>query len=279
MAQIEQAKKIKEEMDAKPLMLTPLKGKVDVKWYGHAGFKISFKDADGEHRNIYIDVWIDNKDCPEEEKKECPNDADLVCVTHGQLDHSMHAPFLILAGKREGRKIVCSSEVGTYFELFRRIPNSFMAKMNKGGTKDFGFAKVTMVSADHSSTCVGPQGVQIPGGAACGFIINIPHHNYTLYHAGDTNVFSDMKIIDDLYRPDVCFLPIGDCLGMGPREAAYALKHFLPTPKTVVPMHFGSFPVLTGTPDDFEKEMEKQGVTDKKMIHPKEFFGAKALVM
>jgi L-ascorbate metabolism protein UlaG (beta-lactamase superfamily) len=62
-----------------------------------------------------------------------------------------------------------------------------------------------------------------------------------------------MKLIDDLYRPDVAMLPIGDCLGMGPREAAYALKHFFPTPKTVIPMHFSSFPVLTGTPEDFEK--------------------------
>jgi len=110
-----------------------------------------------------------------------------------------------------------------------------------------------MVHADHTSTCVGPQGVQITGGAACGFIIHIPHHNITFYHAGDTNVFSDMKLIDTLYRPNVAFLPIGDCLGMGPREAAYATKNFLETPHTIIPMHFASFPVLTGTPEEFQK--------------------------
>ena len=66
-------------------------------------------------------------------------------------------------------------------------------------------------------------------------------------------MFSDMKIIDDLYQPDIAMLPIGDCLGMGPREAAYALKHFLPTPQVIIPMHFNSFPVLTGTPEEFEK--------------------------
>lgn len=156
MAAAKAAAEMKAKIDARPLQLEKLKGKVDLKWFGHAGFKIQFLDEKEVHRNIYVDVWIDNKDCPEEEKKECPNDADLVLVTHGQLDHSMHAPFLIMAGKREERKIVCTSEVGTYFELFRRIPPTFMAKMARGGTKDFGFCKVTMVAADHSSTCVGP---------------------------------------------------------------------------------------------------------------------------
>lgn len=272
------AAEMKAKMDARPLQLEKIKGKLDIKWFGHAGFKLQFLDEKDVHRNIYVDVWIDNKDCPEEEKKECPNDADLVLVTHGQLDHSMHAPFLIMAGKREERKIVCTSEVGTYFELFRRIPGTFMAKMQKGGTKDFGFCSVTMVHADHPSTCVGPQGVQITGGNACGFVINIPHLDCRIYHAGDTNVFSDMKIIDELYKPTVAMLPIGDCLGMGPREAAYAVKNFLPTPKTVIPMHFNSFPVLTGTPEEFEKQCKEFGVEGKKIIHPKEFFGGKAFI-
>jgi len=243
---------MKKQLDAKPLSLEPMKGKVDIKWFGHAGFKVSFKDKDDVQRSIYIDIWIDNKDCPEEEKKECPNDCDLALVTHGQLDASMHAPFLIMAGKKENRKIVCSSEVGTYYELFRKIPGTFLAKMQKGGTKDFGFAKVTMVAADHPSTCVGPQGVQITGGLACGYVVHIPNHNFTFYHAGDTNIFSDMKLIDELYKPTVAMMPVGDCLGMGPREAAYAAKNFFPTVETFIPMHFNSFPVLTGTPEEFE---------------------------
>jgi len=146
-------------LDARPLELEDLKGKVDIKWYGHCGFKIHFMDAEDIHRNIYVDIWIDNKDCPPAEKATCPNDVDLALVTHGQLDHSMHAPFLLMAGKREKRQIVASSEVGSYYELFRRIPPGFISKMQKGGTKDFGYAKITMVSADHPSTCVGPQGV------------------------------------------------------------------------------------------------------------------------
>ena len=128
-------------------------------------------------------------------------------------------------------------------------------KMQTGGTTDFKWCKVTMVKADHSSTCTGPQGLQITGGNANGFTIEIPHHDVCFYHAGDTSVFSDMKIIQDLYKPNIAFLPIGGTFGMGPREAAYSLKHFLVGIKTVIPMHFGTSPVLTGTPEDFEREL------------------------
>jgi len=165
----------------------------------------------------------------------------------------MHAPHLLITGKREERKLVCSSEVGTYFELFQKIPGPFMAKMQKGGTKDFGYCSVTMVHADHPSTCIGPQGVSITGGHACGFVVTIPNHDFRIYHAGDTNIFSDMLLIDELYKPDVAMLPVGDCLGMGPREAAICAKRFLPGVSTFIPMHFNSFPILTGTPEEFEK--------------------------
>ena len=86
-----------------------------------------------------------------------------------------------------------------------------------------------------------------------------------------------MKLIDELYKPNIAMLPIGDCLGMGPREAAYALKNFLPGIKTVVPMHYGTFPVLTGTPDDFQKELTEQGC-DAKMIDAKEFLTLKSIL-
>lgn len=87
-----------------------------------------------------------------------------------------------------------------------------------------------------------------------------------------------MKIIDDLYKPTIALLPIGDLLGMGPREAAYAVKHFLPTPTTIIPMHFNTFPVLTGTPDEFEKQCKEMGVTGKAIVNPKEYYGGKAIV-
>ena len=140
--------------------------------------------------------------------------------------------------KKENKRIVLCTEVGIFFEMFRKIPPPFMAKMQRGGTKDFGFCKVTMVAADYPSTCSGPGGVNITGGNACGFVITIPNHDIRIYHAGNTNLFGDMALLDELYRPDIAILPIGDHLGMGPREAAYAAKNFFKTPHTFIPMQF-----------------------------------------
>lgn len=263
---------------SRPLQLETLKGKVDLKWYGHAGFKIHFLDAEGVHRNLYIDIWINNQFCRDEDKMVCPNDCDLALVTHGQIDHSMHAPNLINASKKDKKEIVCTSEVGSFYEQFKRMPPGRMAKMQRGGTKDFGYCKITMVHADHSSSCFGPRGFQVIGGVACGYVINIPHHNISIYHAGDTNMFSDMKLIDDLYRPDIALLPIGDMMGMGPREAAYCVKNFLPTPKLIIPMHFGTFPYFTGTPEEFQRQCSSMGVEGKNIVDPREFLGGKPIV-
>jgi len=113
----------------------------------------------------------------------------------------------------------------------------------------------------------------MPGGNGVGFVVTIPNHNVRIYYTGATTVFSDMKIIDDLYQPDVVILPIGDLLFMGPREAAYSVKHFLPTPKKVIPCMFGTFDELTGTMEEFEKICNEMGVQGKEIIHPKQFFG------
>jgi L-ascorbate metabolism protein UlaG (beta-lactamase superfamily) len=121
--------------------------------------------------------------------------------------------------------------------------------MNKGGTQQVGDIKVTMVHADHS--CGITDGDQLVyGGEACGYVVQFSN-GIKIYHAGDTNVFGDMAIIHDLYVPDIAMIPIGDHYTMSPREAAYACN--LLKPKTVVPMHFGTFPILTGRPGDLQK--------------------------
>lgn len=132
--------------------------------------------------------------------------------------------------------MVVTSEVGIFFSTFHGILPEAYAKMQPGGTRDFGFVKVTMTASSNKSCCTGPEGVQIPGGLACGFVFTIPNHDIRIYHAGQTAMFSDMKIIDDLYQPDIILLPVGVRNTMNIKEAAYALMNFFPTPKTVVPM-------------------------------------------
>jgi L-ascorbate metabolism protein UlaG (beta-lactamase superfamily) len=121
--------------------------------------------------------------------------------------------------------------------------------MNKGGSLTLGDIKITMVHADHSCGILDGDQI-IYGGEAVGYVIEF-ENGVKIYHAGDTNVFGDMKIIHDLYAPDICMLPIGDRFTMSPREAAYACR--LLRTNTVIPMHFGTFPLLTGTPGQLQK--------------------------
>ena len=109
--------------------------------------------------------------------------------------------------------------------------------MNKSGTFDFGFCKITMVGADHSSSCGIHEGNVIDGGAPAGWVVRFGN-GVSVYHAGDTGVFSDMAIINELYKPTHLLLPIGGNFTMGPEEAAYACKKFLTNAKTIIPMHY-----------------------------------------
>ena len=127
--------------------------KVELKWYGHSGFKISFNDLEGVNRCIYIDIWKDNKDCKD---TECPTDCDLALVSSGSFEHSLYSPFLISAGSKPNRQIVTSEEISTYYHLFRRLDTKFVFEMQCGGSHDFGYVKIRMVTAQHSSTCPGP---------------------------------------------------------------------------------------------------------------------------
>ena len=127
-----------------------------------------------------------------------------------------------------------------------------LTPMNKGSPLDLDFCKVTMVPADHSSGCPGEEGGTLNyGGDPVGFILEIEGHR--IYHAGDTNVFGDMEIITELYKPDIALMPIGGRFTMGPREAAYAICKYFPTVETFVPMHYDTFPLLKGRPADLEE--------------------------
>ena len=132
-------------------------------------------------------------------------------------------------GKKEHRNVVCNNECMIALGA-NRIPPQVFRALSIGGTEDFGWVKVSMVRADASSVLDATQGPMLPGGKACGYIINIPNHNYTIYYSGFTNVFGDMKLIDTKYKPDVAIIPIAGSCSMGPREAAYSVKNYLTTP-------------------------------------------------
>ena len=213
-----------------------LKG-IQLTWLGHATFRIETPEG----RTVYVDPWIGgNPACPESEKTV--KKVDLLVCTHGHFDHIADAVEL---GKREGVTVVGIFELCSWLQ---KKGVTRIAPMNKGGTQTVADVKITMVHAVHS--CGIQDGDQIVyGGEACGYVLEFSN-GVKLYHAGDTNVFSDMTIIRELYAPEIAMLPIGDHFTMSPREAAYACK--LLHPETVIPMHFGTFPLLTGNPGQLQ---------------------------
>ena len=214
-----------------------LKG-TEITWLGHGTF--SFKTS--EDKTVLVDPWVmNNPGCPDELKN--PEQIDLILITHAHFDHIGDA--VELARKHEPQTFAIF-ETAMWLGS-KDVPN--VTGMNIGGTAAAEGVGFTMVNAIHS--CGITDGDQILyGGEAAGYVIRFPG-GLRVYYAGDTAVFGDMRIIAELYEPDVCVLPIGDFYTMSPREAAYAVK--LLGAKTVIPMHFGTFPVLTGTPDELSK--------------------------
>ncbi len=210
--------------------------KVAVKYLGHSTVYITTPAG----KKLLIDPWTKtNPACPDDAKEI--DALDTMLITHGHFDHVSEAVEL---AKRFEPQIGCIFEISKWLEQ-KGVSNA--SGMNKGGTQQLNDVRVTMVDARHSSGIVDDDGTIIYGGEAVGYVIHFDG-GFSLYHAGDTCVFGDMKIIADLYAPDVIFLPVGDHFTMGPREAAYACR--LMQAKKVVPMHYGTFPALSGTPPE-----------------------------
>jgi len=211
---------------------------IQLTWLGHATFRIQTPGG----KTILIDPWVmGNPACPANQREV--KAVDLVLCTHGHGDHIGDA---VEIAKKHHPKVVGIPELCGWLGG-KGVEN--LAEMNKGGTQLVEGVRVTMVHADHSCGIL-DNGEFVYGGEACGYVMEF-ENGVRIYHAGDTNVFGDMKIIRELYSPDIAMLPIGDHYTMGPREAAYASK--LVAPDTVIPMHFGTFPLLTGRPGELAK--------------------------
>jgi len=215
-----------------------------ITWLGHG--TAQFEAPSGEV--LVMDPWIEGN--PSYPKAHIIPRVDAIAVSHGHFDH-IH-DVLPLA-KRFSPKIVGIYETTAWLES-KGAKN--IVGMNKGGTVDLGFVKLTMTHAIHSCGIL-DDGKIIYGGEAAGYVLTW-QDGRRIYFSGDTNVFSDMALIRELYRPELAFLPIGDHYTMGPREAAKAIE--LLQVDTVIPMHFGTFPLLTGTPETL-RTMIGGGVT------------------
>jgi L-ascorbate metabolism protein UlaG (beta-lactamase superfamily) len=201
-------------------------------WLGHAAFRVD--TAAG--KRIYVDPFLQgNPKCPAAEQE--PERADIVAVTHG---HGDHIGDTVAIAQQLGSTVVAQVELAAWLGK-QGVPDDKAIGFNKGGTVDVDGVKFTLTNAFHSSST--PDGSY--GGEAAGFVVEV-EDGKKLYFAGDTCVFGDMELIGRIYAPDIAVIPIGDHYTMGPREAAVALE--LLGVKRCVPCHWGTFPVLTGTP-------------------------------
>ena len=208
---------------------------VSLTWLGHASFRI---DSPGGKR-IYLDPWLEgNPKCPESELE--PERCDIVALTHGHFDHVGGVAQL---GAKYSPPIVAIYELA-HVLAGQGVPGALDHGMGKGGTQTVAGVKFTMTNAHHSSSVQDGDRLLYVGEPA-GFVIEL-ENGFKLYAAGDTCVFGDMQLIGRIYKPDLAILPIGDHFTMGPREAAVALE-LLGTSRCV-PCHWGTFPLLTGTP-------------------------------
>jgi L-ascorbate metabolism protein UlaG (beta-lactamase superfamily) len=220
---------------------------LQITWLGHSAFLIVTPAG----TRIVTDPWLGNPSCPESlAKPEALLPIDLVLLTHG---HGDHLGDTVQVARTAQAPVVCLFEVGQYLTAkgLQRVHD-----MGIGGTQEVAGVRVTMTNAVHTGSFT-DEGTIVYLGGASGFVLRqagMP----TIYFAGDTALFGDMKIIAELYQPEIAFLPIGDHYTMGPDTAAIAAKWL--GVKQVVPMHWGTFPLLTGTPSALREHLTGTGI-------------------
>lgn len=213
-------------------------------WFGHASVLLTTRSG----TRVIFDPWLENPKSPITLEQLGP--VDFIAATHA---HSDHIGSVIPLAEATGATIVCVPELRAYFNS-QGVTN--IIEMNKGGTIRVKDVTLTMVMAEHS--CGLDVGENLPyayGGNPVGFIVGLPEGDGgPVYISGDTNVFGDMALIADLYAPEIAMIPIDGYYNMGPREAAHAVG--LLRVGRVAPYHYGTFPILTGTPEQLRQHLD-----------------------
>lgn len=226
-----------------------------ITWYGHSCVRID--TASG--KTLIVDPWFANPTSPitVDQVDSC----DILLVTHGHFDHFGDALSL---ASRLRPYWPCIHEMSLW--LARRLPGGADAVvgMNKGGTVEYDGIRMTMVGADHSAGDWNASGeTTLYLGDPVGFVIEL-EDGYRILHAGDTQVTTDMRLIRELHRPDFAMLPIGGHYTMDPTAAAVAVEYL--GVDEVMPLHYGTFPILTGTPDAWRRALAERGL-DTVRVH------------
>ena len=218
---------------------------ISITWLGHATFIITTPGG----KRIVTDPWLEgNPACPADKKKI--DKADLILLSHGHFDHTGD---IVNVSRATNATTVAVFELASWLEK-KGVQN--LTGMNIGGTTKVAGLEITMVPAVHTSSVV-ENDTTVYLGLAAGFVVKM-ENGQSFYFAGDTALFGDMRLIAELHAPDIAFLPIGDHYTMGPQAAAIAARML--GVRQVVPMHYGTFPVLTGTPDELKRLVDPHGI-------------------